>query len=173
MSMLYFVTYIFIVTISFASLVVALVFQMYGQIESQRRNGDLYLYVRSKLGMLSDDKMQELMGRMLDTDLDAAFSQELSDHQDKSDDHGALPKVIRNAPQRGEIWCNPKVDVSPSTPEAESDNILERAVLWQSAGAPSDEEHTGPRTNDDQRGSNQQVELSSAKTTELAPTINI
>lgn len=108
MSMLYFVTYIFIVTISFASLVVALVFQLYGQIESQRRNGDLFLCLSSRLGMLSEDKMQELVGRMLDADLDAAFTQE--PHATK--ENAVSPEV---APSETQLHL--KDDVSPNMSE--------------------------------------------------------
>ena len=73
MAMLYFMSYVAIVTIAFASLFISLVFRMYGQVEDQRRNGELFVYLRDKLQMISDEKCQQLMRRILEADLDAAF----------------------------------------------------------------------------------------------------
>jgi len=73
MTMLYFMSYIAIVSVAFSALFVSLVFQMYAVIETQRQNGEVFVYIRDKLQMISDDKLSDLMGRILDADLDDSF----------------------------------------------------------------------------------------------------
>ena len=85
MTMLYFMTYVSLVTIIFASLFVSLVFQMYEQIDTQRQNGEMFVYLRDKLQLISDAKLSDLMGRILDTDLDDLF---------QDDATGAIRSVV-------------------------------------------------------------------------------
>jgi len=73
MTMLYFMSYIAIVSVAFSALFVSLVFQMYAVIETQRQNGEVFVYIRDKLQMISDDKLSDLMGRILDADLEDSF----------------------------------------------------------------------------------------------------
>lgn len=74
MSLVFFVSYIFIVTIAFASLFISLVFQIYGDVEAQRTRGEMFVYLRDALGMISDANMPTIMRLILEADLGSIFS---------------------------------------------------------------------------------------------------
>ena len=46
---------------------------MYGLVEAQRKNGELFVYLRDKLKLVSDDKVTEVLSSILETDLDHLF----------------------------------------------------------------------------------------------------
>ena len=114
MTMLYFMSYIAIVTVAFSALFVSLVFQMYAVIETQRQNGEVFVYIRDKLQMISDDKLSDLMGRILDADLDDSFDMpSLPNHTVTKTEplvHAAAEDVVANLDEKEDKGAVADVD---------------------------------------------------------------
>ena len=68
MAFVYFVVYIFTVTIVFTSLFVSLIFALYGTMETQRRAGQLFLTLTNQFGVMKPDSIPVLMGQLLEID---------------------------------------------------------------------------------------------------------
>ena len=68
LAMLYYICYIFVVTIVFTSLFVSLVFSLYGDIETRRRTGPLFVTLTDKLGFTSHSNITALLGRLVEID---------------------------------------------------------------------------------------------------------
>ena len=108
---------------------------MYGLVEAQRQNGELFVYLRDKLKLVSDDKVTEVLSSILETDLDHLFVPIANEQLSKNPESPASPE----SPAAGEEAGAASEEAAPSAEEAVAARDKEVPVGEGSVQSPAGE----------------------------------